>query len=361
MRRTFRFVLALAVLLSFVAVSNVMNDRAEKTVFAQAEPTGKLAEVIARGSLNCGVSGGLPGFSYLNPNDNSWSGLDVDYCRALTAAIFGEVTDTNLVLVPLTAAERFPALQAGQVDVLMRNTTWTFSRDTDLQGDFGPTTFYDGQGLMVPVALGVASIDDLNGASICVQTGTTTELNITEAFNARGFDLELIPFEDSSQTITALEAGQCDVLTSDKSQLAGLRSGTADPSLYVILPDTLSKEPLGPMYNQGDAQWADVVNWTVYATFQAEEYGISSANVDEFLASADTSIQRFLGVAAADGSPSLGSFIGLSDDFAVSIIRAVGNYGEIYDRNIVPIGIDRAGTLNASWKDGGLIYAPAWR
>lgn len=361
MRRTFRFVLALVVLLSFVAVSGLTHDRAEKTAFAQAEATGKLAEVIARGSLNCGVSGGLPGFSFLDPNDNSWSGLDVDYCRAIAAAVFGEVTDTNLVLVPLTAAERFPALQAGQVDVLVRNTTWTFSRDTDLQGNFAPTIFYDGQGLLVRADLGVASIEDLNGASICVQTGTTTELNITEAFNARGFDLELIPFEDSAQTITALEAGQCDVLTSDKSQLAGLRSGTADPSLYVILPDTLSKEPLAPMYNQGDDQWANVVDWTVYATFQAEEFGITSANVDEFLATTDSSIQRFLGVAAADGSPSLGSFIGLNDDFTVSILRAVGNYGEIYDRNIVPIGIPREGSLNASWTAGGLIYAPAWR
>lgn len=356
MRRTFRFVLALAVLLSFVAVSNVMNGRAEKTVFAQAEPTGKLAEVIARGNLNCGVSGGLPGFSYLNPNDNSWSGLDVDYCRALTAAIFGEVTDTNLVLVALTAAERFPALQAGQVDVLMRNTTWTFVRDIDLKGDFAPTTFYDSQGLMVRADAGVTSIEDLNGASVCVQTGTTTELNITEAFNELGFDFELIPFESSSDTITAFEAGQCDVLTSDKSQLAGLRYGTADPSLYVILNDTLSKEPLGPMYNEGDAQWANVVNWTVYATFQAEEYGISSANLDEMLASTDTAIRRFLGV----GDP-FNSLVGLSNDFTVNIIRAVGNYAEIYDRNITPVGIDRAGNrLNLQWYDGGLIYSPAW-
>ena len=358
-----RLVLAIAILLSITFVSTQLNNRAaEKSGVAYAaDPTGKLAEVIARGRLICGVSGGLPGFSYLNPNDNSWSGLDVDYCRGLAAAIFGELTTENLEFVPLTAAERFTALQANQVDVLMRNTTWTFSRDTDLAGDFGPTTFYDGQGLMVRVDLGVASIDDLSGASICVQTGTTTELNITEAFNARGFDLELIPFEDSAQTITAFEAGQCDVLTSDKSQLAGLRSGTADPSLYVILPDTLSKEPLGPMYSEGDDQWANVVHWTTFATFQAEEFGITSANVDEFLASGSTEIQRFLGVAAADGSPSLGSFIGLPDGFTVSILRAVGNYGEIYERNIVPIGIDRAGTLNASWRDGGLIYAPAWR
>ncbi|MBI5930102.1 MAG: amino acid ABC transporter substrate-binding protein [Chloroflexi bacterium] len=356
MRRTFRFVLALAVLLSFVALSHVVNDRNEKSAFAQAEPTGKLAEVLARGYLNCGISAEVPGFSYLNPNDNTYSGLDVDFCRALTAAIFGEVTDTNLVFVSLSSSERFPALQANQVDVLMRNTTWTFSRDTDLKGSFGPTTFYDGQGLMVPASLGVASIDDLNGASICVQTGTTTELNITEAFNSRGFDFELIPFDDAPSSIIALEAGQCDVLTTDKSGLAGLRSGVADPSLYVILPDTLSKEPLSPMYNEGDDQWANVVDWTVYATFQAEEYGITSANIDEMLASEDSAIQRFLGV----GDP-FNSLIGLSNDFTVNIIRTVGNYGEIYDRNIVPIGIPREGSLNALWTSGGLIYSPAWR
>ncbi len=357
MRRTFRFVLALAILLSFVAVSNVMNDRAEKTAFAQAEPTGKLAEVIARGSLNCGVSGGLPGFSYLNPNDNSWSGLDVDYCRALAAAIFGEVTDANLVLVPLTAAERFPALQANQVDILIRNTTWTLTRDTDLKGNFAPTTFYDSQGVMVRADAGVASLADLDGASICVQSGTTTELNITEGAAKVGIQIELIQFESSADTITAFEAGQCDALTSDKSQLAGLRYGTADPSLYIILADTLSKEPLGPMYNEGDEQWANVVNWVVYATFQAEEYGISSANIDEMLASTDTAIQRFLGV----GDP-FNSLTGLSNDFTVSVIRAVGNYGEIYERNITPVGIDRAANrLNLQWSDGGMIYSPAWR
>lgn len=358
--RLTRLVLVLAILLSVVFIASTSNNRSD-VAYAQAEPTGKLAEVIARGKLICGVSGGLPGFSFLDPNTNTWSGLDVDYCRVFAAAIFGEANENTLELVALTAAERFTALQANQVDVLSRNTTWTFSRDTDLKGDFAPTTFYDGQGLLVRADLGVSSINDLNGASICVQTGTTTELNITEAFNALGFELELLPFEDSAQTITALEAGQCDVLTSDKSQLAGLRSGTADPSLYVILPDTLSKEPLGPMYIEGDAQWGDVINWSVLATFQAEEFGITSANIDEFLTSSNTEILRFLGVPAADGSTGLGSYIGLSDDFAANVIRAVGNYGEIYDRNIVPIGIPRDGSLNASWLNGGLIYAPAWR
>ncbi len=197
---------------------------------ASAQPTGKLAEIIARGSLNCGVNGTLPGFSFIDPDSGEVSGFDADFCRAFAAAIFGEVTAENLVFVPLTAAERFTALQSGQIDVLSRNTTWTLSRDTDLLGEFGPVVFYDGQGLMVRADLGVSSIDDLDGASFCTLTGTTTELNITDAMTARGFDFELIPFETSADSFAAFEAQRCDVLTSDKSQLAGLRSSSADPS-----------------------------------------------------------------------------------------------------------------------------------
>lgn len=325
-------------------------------VSGQAEPEGKLAEVLERGRLICGVSGTLPGFSFLNPDTGEMTGFDADYCRALTAAIFGEVTEDNLEFVSLTAAERFTALQTGQVDVLFRNTTWTFTRDTDLDGDFTTVTFYDGQGLMVPIDLGVSSIDDLGGARICVQSGTTTELNITDAMTSRGLEFELIPLETSADSFTAFEGGQCDVLTSDKSQLAALRSSAADPSLYTILPDTLSKEPLGPMWIEGDPQWGDVITWTVFATFTAEEFGITQENIGDFAGSEDPAIARFMG---EEGG--LGSFIGLNDSFAVDVITAVGNYGEIYDRHLTPIGIEREGSLNASYLNGGLIYAPAWR
>ncbi len=339
------FVTAFALVLS---VSGIVG--------AQAEPTGKLAEVIERGTLNCGVSGTLPGFSFIDPDSGEVSGFDADYCRALTAAIFGEVTEENLEFVPLTAAERFTALQTGQVDVLFRNTTWTFSRDTDLSGDFITVTFYDGQGLMVPLDLGVSSVNDLDGARICTQSGTTTELNISDTMNSLGFDFELVPLETSADSMTAFVEGTCDVLTSDKSQLAALRSSAEDPSLYTILPDTLSKEPLGPMWIEGDGQWGDVITWTVFATFYAEELGVTSENIGDFMGMDDPNIQRFVG---EEGG--LGSFIGLSDDFAANVISAVGNYGEIYERHLTPLGITREGSLNASYLNGGLIYAPAWR
>ncbi|MEO1443386.1 MAG: amino acid ABC transporter substrate-binding protein, partial [Chloroflexota bacterium] len=338
----------LSVLALTMAVSGMVSG--------QAEPSGKLAEVIERGTLNCGVSGTLPGFSFLDPDTGEMSGFDADYCRALTAAIFGEVTEENLEFVPLTAAERFTALQTGQIDVLFRNTTWTLSRDSDLGGNFVVVTFYDGQGLMVPVDLGVGSIDDLGGARICTQSGTTTELNITDAMTSRGLDFELVPLETSADTFSAFEGGQCDVLTSDKSQLAALRSSAADPSLYTILPDTLSKEPLGPMWIEGDAQWGDVIKWTVFATFYAEELGITSENIGDMMGSEDPGLARFVG---EEGG--LGSFIGLSDDFAVNVISAVGNYGELYETHLTPLGIAREGSLNAAFTEGGLIYAPAWR
>jgi len=326
-------------------------------VNAQIEPSGKLKEVLDRGKLICGVNGTVPGFSFLNPDTGEMSGFDADFCRALAAAIFGEVTADNLQFVNTTTAERFTVLQSGQIDVLIRNTTYTLSRDTDIKADFGPVTFYDGQGLMVRADLGVSSINDLDGASICSLTGTTTELNITDAMQSRGLQFELIPFETGADSMSGFEAGRCDVLTSDKSQLAGLRSASTDPSKYVILSDTLSKEPLTPAWLEGDAQWGNVVRWVVYATFQAEEFGINQANVADMVANPpNPEISRFVG---KEGG--LGGFLGLSDDFAVNIVKAVGNYGEIYDRNITPIGLAREGTPNAQWKNGGLIYAPAWR
>lgn len=351
-----RLILATLIVFTLGFASSALLGGVAQPAEAQAEPTGKLAEVLDRGTLVCGVSGTLGGFSFLDPDSGEMTGLDADYCRAYAAAIFGEVTEDNLEFVSLTAAERFTALQNGEIDVLSRNTTWTFTRDTDLAGDFGPTVFYDGQGLLVRADLGVSSIDDLDGASICTQTGTTTELNISDAMGVRGFEYELIPFETSADSASGYESGACDVLTSDKSQLASIRANSADPSAHVILPDTLSKEPLGPMYLQGDAQWGDVINWATFATFQAEEFGITSENIGDMMGGDSPEIARFLG---EEGD--LGSFIGLSNDFAANVIKAVGNYGEIYDRHIVPLGVTREGSLNAAWTDGGLIYAPAWR
>jgi len=355
-----RIVLALALVTAFVAGSAFSGVRlfGSKPAFAQAEPTGKLAEILARGSLNCGVSGGVPGFSFQNPDTGEWQGLDVDFCRALAAAIFGEVTETNLVFVPLTADVRFTALQAGEVDILHRNTTWTLTRDLTLTSDFGPTTFYDGQGLLVRVADGFTGLVDLDGTSICSTSGTTTEKNISDAMNALGYGFELVLADTPEQNLRDFEQGRCDVLTSDKSQLSGLRSVAADPGALTLLPDTLSKEPLGPMYLDNDSQFADIVNWSVYATFQAEELGITSTNIDDFADSGDITVQRFLGLTQDNYGTALG---GLSNTWAADIIRAVGNYAEIYERNVTPIGITREGSLNDLWKRGGLLYAPAWR
>lgn len=321
---------------------------------------GSILDVVReRGVLNCGVNGQVPGFSFLNPDSGEWNGFDVDFCRALAAAIFGEVTADNLQYIPLTTQERFTALQTQQVDVLFRNTTWTISRDAELGLDFGPTTYYDGQGLMVRADLGAASIADLDGASICSLTGTTTELNITEAMESRGLTYELVPFEQSSETSAAFEEGRCDVLTSDQSQLAGLRSQAGDPGSIVILEEVISKEPLGPAYLANDSAWGDVVNWTVFALIQAEEFGITQGNIDEFLTTDDPEIARFLG--QGEDNPS-GSLLGLDNTFVVNVIRAVGNYGEIFERNLgldTPLGLSRG--LNRQWTDGGLLYAPPWR
>lgn len=346
----FLIVAVLTVFVGALAVSGVM---------AQEDEGGILQQIQERGVLNCGVSGGLPGFSNINPDTGAMEGLDADFCRALAAAIFGsDYTEDSVNFVQLTADVRFTALQAGEVDVLHRNTTWTLTRDITLGSDFGPTTFYDGQGLLVRIADGFTSLADMEGASVCSTSGTTTEKNLTDAYRAEfGEDPNLVLAQGPQENLADFESGTCDVLTSDKSQLAGLRSVASDPSSLVILPDTLSKEPLGPMYLEDDSGFGDVVNWSVFATLQAEEYGINSENIDEFMDSEDVNIQRFLGL-TEDG---YGDALGIPNDFAVHIIRTVGNYGEIYERNVVPIGIDRAGTPNALWTEGGLMYPPAWR
>jgi len=315
-----------------------------------------LKAIKARGKLVCGVNGQLPGFSFVDPQGN-WSGFDADFCRVLAAAIFGDATKVEFR--PLTTQERFTALQTGEVDVLIRNTTWTLVRDTDLGLNFTVTTFYDGQGIMVRKDKGYTKLEDLNGASICVQKGTTTELNLADAFSTAGLNYTPATFEDINQTYGTYAEGRCDAVTSDKSQLSSVARGALpDPENHVILDVTLSKEPLGPVVRHGDDQWLDIVRWAVFATFFAEEKNITSANVDQVKAStANPEIKRFLGL---EGD--LGTKLGLSNDWAYNIVKQVGNYAEIYDRNLGPntkTYIPRG--LNSLYTNGGLLYSPPFR
>lgn len=309
--------------------------------------------VLARGTLILGGNSALPGFGVLDASTGDYAGFDIDFGKAIAAAVG---VDTEVV--PLTAGERFTALQTGQVDVLIRNTTWTVTRDSkDVAADFGPTTFYDGQGFIVRKADNIQSIEDLDGATVCVTSGTTTEGNLADAFREKGLELTTQVFSETEASFGAYGSGACDCFTSDKSQLASLRTTAINPDDHVILPDTISKEPLGPLTRHGDDEWADIVRWVVYATFFAEEHGITQANVRTF-ESDNPAIRRFLGLEGG-----LGTKLGLTEDWAVNVVAAVGNYGEIYDRHFGPDGLDipRPGSLNDQWTNGGLIYAPAWR
>lgn len=313
-----------------------------------------LDAVKARGHLQCGVTSGLPGFSQPD-NKGHWTGIDVDTCRAVAAAVFG---DSNKVeFTPLTAKERFTALQSGEIDVLSRNTTWTLTRDASLGVNFAGVNYYDGQGFLVSKNLGVDDAKQLDGATICIQAGTTTELNLADYFRARGMKFNPLVFDSSEQTVTGFANGRCDVLTSDRSQLAALRSKLADPSSAKILPNIISKEPLGPVVRQGDDEWFNIVKWSLFTQINAEELGITMANVDKMKKSENPNIQRLLGT---DGD--MGQKLGLSDDFGYNIVSQVGNYGEMYNRNVgpdTPLGLDRG--LNALWNEGGIMYAPPLR
>ena len=318
-------------------------------------PGGRLALVQSRGQLICGVNGGLPGFSFLEEGTGEWSGFDADYCRALAAALFG---DANAVeFRPVSADDRGPALQAGDVDVLIRNTTWTVTRDAQW-GLFAPTTFYDGQGMMVPADSGAAALEDLAGATICVQSGTTTELNLTDQFRAQGIDFSAQVFGTIDETYAAYEEGRCDAVTSDISQLVSRRTTFADPDAHTIMEVVMSKEPLGPVAPFGDERWFNVVKWVVFGTIEAEELGITSENVTEMAETSENPVvRRLLGV---EGE--LGALLGLENDWAVDVISSVGNYGEIYDRNLgpgTPFNLERG--LNSLWTEGGLLYAPPYR
>jgi general L-amino acid transport system substrate-binding protein len=322
---------------------------------------GVLGQVRSRGRLVCGVNNAVPGFGFVT-QAGEFQGFDIDFCRAVAAAVLG---DANAVdFRELTAEQRFTALQAGEIDVLIRNTTWTASRDGGEGAQFLHTTFYDGQGMMVPAESDYQELEDMGGATICVLSGTTTELNLESQFQARGVDYTPLSFEDNEAVQQAFQQERCDGWTSDKSQLAGVRSnwpaGQGGPDALRILDVTMSKEPLGPVVRDGDSDWADVVNWVVFATIQAEEFGISSENIDEMLGSDDPEIRRFLGQAVEGEAFDPG--LNLDTDFAVDVIRAVGNYGEIYDRNVgpgSPLDLERG--INALWTDGGLHYAPPYR
>ena len=322
---------------------------------AGAAAAGTLDDVKARDKLNCGVATGVPGFAAPNAN-GEWEGFDVAVCRAVAAAVLGD--STKIEFVPTTGKTRFTALASGEIDMLARNTTWTFSRDVDLKFDFIGVNYYDGQGFMVPKELGVSSAKELDGATVCIQTGTTTELNLADFFRINNISYEPVPIETNAEAQQQYLAGACDVYTTDASGLAASRATFDDPSAHVVLPEIISKEPLGPLVRHGDNEWGDVVRWTLNALIAAEELGVTSANLSEKAAGTDNpEINRLLGT-----EDNLGAMLGLSADWAVKALAVAGNYGEIFEKNIgenTPIGLARG--LNAQWTNGGLLYTPPFR
>ena len=314
-----------------------------------------LKEVRARGVLNCGVHKGLVGFAAEDANKR-WSGFDVSYCNALAAAVLGDASKVQFV--PLSGQDRFSSLASGKVDILARNSTWTFQRDTDLKLDFVGVNYYDGQGFMVRKDLGVSSAKELDGATICIQTGTTTELNLADYFRANNMTYQPVNIDSNAEGEQQYLAGACDAYTTDASGLAATRAAFADPENHIILPEIISKEPLGPAVRHGDNNWGDIARWTLFALIAAEEYGVTSANIDELAkSSTNPEVQRLLGK-----TDDLGPMMGLDNDWALRVIKAGGNYGEIFAATIgeqTPIGLARG--LNAQWPQGGLMYAMPFR
>ncbi len=321
---------------------------------ATAAHAGILENVKKAGEIKVGVSGKVPGFSV--PDQNGvWSGMDVDFGRAVAAAVFND--PGKVKFVPVTTSERFTALQTGEIDILSRNTTWTFQRDAKQGIDFCGILFYDGQGFMVNKKLGVKSAKELDGASICIQIGTTTELNVSDYFAANKMSYKPVVFESADESTVMYDTGRCDVYTTDASGLAARRTTLSKPADHIILAEVISKEPLGPAVRHGDQQWGDIVRWTLFALINAEELGVTSENVDEMMKSTNPSIKRLLGV-----EDNLGEQMGLTSDWVYRIVKHVGNYGEIYDRNVgpdTPLGLERG--PNALWTQGGLMYAPPVR
>jgi general L-amino acid transport system substrate-binding protein len=322
---------------------------------AGAAAAGTLDDVKARGKLNCGVTTGLVGFAAPDAN-GEWMGFDVGVCRAVAAAVLGDPKAVEFV--PTTGKTRFTALASGEIDMLARNTTWTFSRDVDLKFTFVGVNYYDGQGFMVPKELGVSSAKELDGATVCIQTGTTTELNLADFFRSNNISYEPVPIETNAEAQQQYLAGACDVYTTDASGLAATRATFEDPSAHVLLPEIISKEPLGPLVRHGDDNWGDVVRWSLNALITAEELGVTSTNISEMAAGTNNpQVNRLLGT---EGT--LGEMLGLDAEWAKKAIMAGGNYGELFEKNIgeaTPIGLARG--LNAQWTDGGLIYSPPFR
>lgn len=315
---------------------------------------GTLEDVKAKGYIAVGVNEGLFGFS--KPDEKGvWRGLDVDTARAISVAVFGD--PNKIKFIPLTAKTRFTALQSGEIDVLTRNATQTLSRESDLGLNFVHVNYYDGQGFLIPKKLGVKSAKELDGATVCVLPGTTTELNVADYFRANNMTMKPVVIESTPELAKAFFAGRCDCLTSDASQLAGTRAVAPNPDDYVILPEIISREPLAPAVRHGDDKWYDIVNFATMAMIEAEYLGITSQNVDEMLKSSDPQVQRFLGV-----SPGNGKALGLDEQWAYNIVKMVGNYGEVFERNVgvdTPLKIERG--LNALWTNGGLMYTPPFK
>jgi len=320
-------------------------------VAANTASADTLSSVKSKGYVQCGASTGLPGFSNADAS-GTWKGLDVDICRAVAAAVLGDAGKVKYT--PLTAKERFTALQSGEIDMLSRNTTWTLTRDGSLGLNFAGVNYYDGQGFMVTKGLGVKSALELDGAAVCIQAGTTTELNLADYFRENGMKYKSVTYDTSDATIKGFEAGRCDMISSDQSQLYALRIKLKNPGAAIVLPEVISKEPLGPVVRQGDDKWFNIVKWSLYAMVNAEELGLTSKNIDSMKGSSNPAIGRFM-----DGQ---GEKLSLNNDWAYNIVKQVGNYGEAFERNVgmsSPLKISRG--LNALWSNGGLQYAPPIR
>ncbi|MEM9539221.1 MAG: amino acid ABC transporter substrate-binding protein [Cyanobacteria bacterium P01_E01_bin.42] len=358
MRKFSSFLLTAAIAISFAAcatapeTSDGSEDGDGESTTATSDS--RLDAVKEADILNCGVDGGIPGFSFVDES-GEYSGLDVDICKAVAAAVLGD--PDKVEYRRLDSTERFTALSGGEVDMLSRNTTWTLNRDTEVGMEFAPTTFYDGQGMMVRQDSGLATLEDFDGKAVCVEAGTTTELNLTDKMRKAGVSPEVKTFQAADPAYAAYDDELCDGFTSDKSQLLARRSTLSNPDDHILLDVTMSKEPLGPVTINNDSEWFDVVKWVTYGLIEAEELGITSENVEEMTESEDPTIRRFLG---AEGD--LGGNMGLDNDFMVNVISSVGNYGEIYERNLgadSQFNLDRG--LNALWTEGGLLYAPPFR
>ncbi|MEM9724333.1 MAG: amino acid ABC transporter substrate-binding protein [Pseudomonadota bacterium] len=345
--------------LTFTFARGLVAGGALAAIAAAPATAATLDDVLSKDFVQCGVSQGLPGFS--NPNDaGDWTGMDADFCRAVAAAVLGDASKVKFT--PFSAKERFTALSSGEIDLLARNTTWTMGRDTTLGVNFAGVNYYDGQGLMMREGLFNELTADgeelsLDGSTVCTNTGTTTELNITDYFRTKGWEFELVAFEKADEVVDAYDKERCDIYTTDRSALAGQRLKLTEPGIHIILPDTLSKEPLGPVVRQGDDQWFNIIKWTHYAMVNAEELGVTSENIEEMKASENPAILRLLGVGST-----FGENIGVGNDWAANIIAQVGNYGEVYDRNVGPdTPLQLARGVNALWTEGGLQYAPPIR